>query len=87
MKPMIRKRSPSDKFVLTRHEQLEQFCFYVDEDPHEYLWTDNETNNQTCYGTANEDYDHKKDGFHLYLVRSRNYGSSKPFAHISALFN
>jgi hypothetical protein len=69
MKPLIRQRNPGDKFLITRHENLDEMLFSVEQEPTEWLWADNETNLETCYGVPNEDYKHKKDAFHLYLVR------------------
>lgn len=69
MKPMIRQRAPEDKHVVTRHDTLDEMLFYVDQEPTEWLWADNETNLQTCYGVPNEDHNYKKDAFHRYLVR------------------
>jgi hypothetical protein len=69
MKPLIRQRNIGDKSVVTRHESLETMTFYVETEPTEWLFTDNETNMRTCYGTPNTDHDYKKDSFHLYLVR------------------
>jgi hypothetical protein len=69
VKPLIRQRNVGDKEVVTRHDTLEKMSFYVEKDPTEWLFTDNETNLRTTYGSANSDHDYKKDSFHLYLVR------------------
>ncbi|MFY9826143.1 MAG: glucosidase [Thermoanaerobaculia bacterium] len=62
-----RKSGNADRAVIADHPGLGQFRLQGDEPPAEILFTDNETNVQRLFGTANPS-PYVKDAFHRYLI-------------------
>ncbi len=63
-RPSLRR---SGSAVVADHEELGRYYLHI-EDPDEVVFTNNETNNEALWGTANES-PLVKDAFHRYLVR------------------
>lgn len=63
-KPLLQE---FDGIIEASHHSLSDFLFFSNEKPIEYLFTENETNNEKLFGVKNTAA-HVKDAFHEYVV-------------------